>query len=556
MKERDGSKGKGGGRAWLFLPAWVAGALFAWRFRFVCDDAYISFRYARNLACGHGLRYSPGENPPVEGYSNFLWVLICALFERAGAAITLWPPLLSAACASALLFLLFDRLRRRLGAGDFPSFAATLALALFPPFAVWSTGGLATMPFALLLFLLFDRLFLAERPDGVGAGATGVLLALVRVEGGGWAAILFVLALLVRGRKGGSRPILVAAAATAVTIAAHLAWRFSYYGSITPNTLVAKGALDAVRLGRGFDYVATFLLTFLTPIALLFALPAALRRERRGIGFPAAALAFAFPVYAVLATGDFMSMGRFLVPGLPFGALLFALALADLRRSPRRNARIAAPVLAGAVIVVGALPAWNVHLVPHEARARFQFRRAQESEFEHWELTKRKAAIWSEEGRALRRYLEERPHADPRPSFVCGTIGARGYYSDVYIYDTHGLVTPEVARRPVAPDEPLQPPGHDKRVPETYFLKDRPTVFDMRIVRALKPRALLRECLAYREELRAAGLELPYLVDFAPLGETDTEGRRDYVLVWVRAPEGADPDAAWEDLRDRALKRK
>ena len=33
---------------------------------FLCDDAFISFRYARNLLEGHGLVFNPGEF--VEGY--------------------------------------------------------------------------------------------------------------------------------------------------------------------------------------------------------------------------------------------------------------------------------------------------------------------------------------------------------------------------------------------------------------------------------------------------------------------------------------------------------
>lgn len=37
------------------------------------DDAYISYRYAWNLAHGHGLVYNPGE--VVEGYTNFLWTI-------------------------------------------------------------------------------------------------------------------------------------------------------------------------------------------------------------------------------------------------------------------------------------------------------------------------------------------------------------------------------------------------------------------------------------------------------------------------------------------------
>src|SRR5262245_65923196 len=41
------------------------------------DDAFISYRYADMLVRGEGLVYNAGER--VEGYSNFLWVLIAAL---------------------------------------------------------------------------------------------------------------------------------------------------------------------------------------------------------------------------------------------------------------------------------------------------------------------------------------------------------------------------------------------------------------------------------------------------------------------------------------------
>jgi hypothetical protein len=52
---------------------------------YTSDDAYISFRYARNLGDGLGLVWNPGEH--VEGYSNFLWVMILAGAYRLGADI-------------------------------------------------------------------------------------------------------------------------------------------------------------------------------------------------------------------------------------------------------------------------------------------------------------------------------------------------------------------------------------------------------------------------------------------------------------------------------------
>src|SRR5690242_17979411 len=45
-------------------------------------DAFISMRYARNLALGHGPVFNPGER--VEGYTNFLWTLILWIPEHFG----------------------------------------------------------------------------------------------------------------------------------------------------------------------------------------------------------------------------------------------------------------------------------------------------------------------------------------------------------------------------------------------------------------------------------------------------------------------------------------
>ena len=63
------------------ISGFVIVALFgtweAWNLRFVQDDAYISFRYAENLALGRGLVWNEGER--VEGYTNFLWTVILAI---------------------------------------------------------------------------------------------------------------------------------------------------------------------------------------------------------------------------------------------------------------------------------------------------------------------------------------------------------------------------------------------------------------------------------------------------------------------------------------------
>jgi hypothetical protein len=51
-------------------------AYYARSYRVLQDDAYISLRYADNLVHGHGLTFNVGDR--VEGYSNFLWVILMA----------------------------------------------------------------------------------------------------------------------------------------------------------------------------------------------------------------------------------------------------------------------------------------------------------------------------------------------------------------------------------------------------------------------------------------------------------------------------------------------
>src|SRR5687767_9047436 len=64
----------------LVLMAWIvyrAVPLLRSAWAFTTGDAFITLRYSRHLAEGHGIVWNVGE-APVEGYSNFLFVLIGA----------------------------------------------------------------------------------------------------------------------------------------------------------------------------------------------------------------------------------------------------------------------------------------------------------------------------------------------------------------------------------------------------------------------------------------------------------------------------------------------
>lgn len=529
----------------------AVGIPYVWlthRFWFVCDDAFISFRYAQNWARGYGLRYNLGDHVPVEGYSNFLWVMVCAAFESVSANVVFWAPFVSFCCGLVLLWRLYVSLIHRLNLDRPVAFLAVFGLSCFPPFAVWGTGGLETMPFSLSLFTTFELMFLRSRrlpePDRVApaVGALwGLAASLLRPEGIVWAVLIGVGSGVTRRVSGleWRRRLGIYFAVLGSGFAVYYACRYAYYGVPLPNPMYTKVHFGPDVLLRGFRYVAIFYLTFLTSFLILPAFANSLRSRFRARALPAALMAVAVPSYAMVVGGDWMTMGRFLVPGLAFQAIVFACLLQSFWSGSRpRQALLSGAV--GIAVAVSLLPAWNIHPVPRTVRAPFRFMYSHpgfRSEYQRWVLHSSDRFVWKEVGLALRDY------ARPGDSLVVGAIGAVGYYSGLFIYDRFGLVSREVALLPRG-DGPLRSPGHDVKVSRGFFLDRHPTflVFDV-----IKSSELRERVIGQANEWRSwsPGLWRRYVPDFMPLGEgsVEKEGR---LLMVYRAIEEEPSDAIRE----------
>jgi hypothetical protein len=104
------------------------------------DDAGITFSYARNLAYGHGLVSQPGVEP-VEGYSNFLWLMLLVPFFKMHLFHPLWvPKILGITFALAAMFVTRKALVTAVGPAG--ATCAIALVALQPPFVIWSVSGL------------------------------------------------------------------------------------------------------------------------------------------------------------------------------------------------------------------------------------------------------------------------------------------------------------------------------------------------------------------------------------------------------------------------------
>lgn len=350
----------------LFALLWLS-ALAWWHRNVMMDDPWITFRYAQNLLAGHGWVFNPGE--PLEGYSNFLWVLLNLLPISLDVEPFGFARLAGWASAAAMLGLLVFGLGRPGGLLHVPRSAhAAILLASCYPLAVWSIGGLETAFHTLLVTLFaFALAGLLDRPDARRAAiAGGLLLALglSRPEGAMFAALLALVPLWHRG-KGGWTGVAVAGAVFLAGYLAYTWWRLQTFGTIIPNTVSAKvGGGPISRAWEGLGYAFGYLSG--PPSVLLLLAGLGIWRWwgallRRVPGDPEAALLAAMlavvllqGAFAVAVGGDWMPSVRFLVPGLP--ALCVAAGL-EVRRwiAPLRGV-VLFFMLAGGVLQARAEP--------------------------------------------------------------------------------------------------------------------------------------------------------------------------------------------------------
>lgn len=457
---------------WALSLALLPYLFLVQRFAFVCDDAFISYRYARNFARGKGLVYNPGVEPPVEGYSEFLWVLMIAPFEAMGIRPEVPAMAMGILSGLALVVLTVRMLARRIAPqGTWALAGGALLLGCSPTVAVWSTGGMGTMPFALAVFLLYERLLGSkDEHHGVQAALAAIACVLLRADGALFVFLLGGMALAIGAMRKDRcllRAAFTASLSAALVFAAHTAWRYGYYGDWLPNTARAKTGGSSFALFRGARYVGGFFAA-MPGLAAAALLPLAFgRRCFERPTFTALAGLLSLCAYGVWTGGDFMTFGRFLLPAVPWIVILATKAFSAIEEDGRGPL---AGVLAAACVGTTVCTAFNVHVLAHEFRAEhffFRYNGVYRTEFEQWQDMDYRADQWLTLGRAVAL------HTDPDDSLVAGAIGALGYESDRFLYDQFGLVTREVALRPTG--KRRMSPGHDKAVDRSYFDDKQPT---------------------------------------------------------------------------------
>ena len=205
------------------------------------DDAFITYRYVRNITEGQGFVYNVGQN--VLGVTCPLWALLLSLVglvlpvEHAALGLSLALYVGLALCMDKLLLGSVSRLLR---------FAVVGTLSLYYPFASVGMSGMET---PLFLFLLVSAALLWEsRPRlSVTLMAANVL---VRPEGVLILGLAVGLRLWLLRRTNGLagaiaelRSLLLDLAPAVGVLGAWTVFAMAYFGSPIPNSVIAKSSM-------------------------------------------------------------------------------------------------------------------------------------------------------------------------------------------------------------------------------------------------------------------------------------------------------------------------
>ena len=326
----------------LVLPillALISIAIKNWNVVF--DDAFITYRYAHNLAMGYGITWNPGY-PPTEGYTNFLLVLILAPAIWAGLDPLLFTRVLSFICAIAIATVFFTVARREYNCTTTVASMIAAMIFMVPATEVLCLVGLETVIYAFFLLVSFISgiAFIGQKRTGLSILFSCLLFLtmLLRPE----AALLYPvisIAYIVSaaGKEFPLKPLIAGFLVLMVLGGIYLTWKQLHFGQLLPNPFYLKASGHTFVSPDGLYSVTSFikeyaLLLFLALLSPIIALAAGRPEQIRHklVALTASAFAVVYCLFFIHVDTLMDIYGRFLYPLVPLLIMLATPILAKL----------------------------------------------------------------------------------------------------------------------------------------------------------------------------------------------------------------------------------
>ncbi|MEW6195514.1 MAG: hypothetical protein AB1521_10195 [Bacteroidota bacterium] len=441
---------------------------------FIQDDAYTSFRYAKNFAEGKGLVFNEGEK--VEGYTNFLWVLVLGIFHKMNIDLETAAQVMSLLFGVTAIWLTFFLSRLFIDYGESKIFYPLMCLlppslvSYSAPMMYWSVSGMETSLFISLTLMTIFLLWNRKKKTSFGSlfVAVSFLNSLVRPEG----MLIFILLCLFdyiairNGRYPGinynsnkylNRERAIELAVYILLIFSHIAFRLIYYGHLLPNTFYAKTDFTTEFLIRGLNYFLEFAQNNLLYGALLVLPAFAYRSAKHQIIFFYYFILTNF-IAIIFIGGDVLPIYRFFLPFLPIVFIFAIKGILSLKKLVNNKLKIAFAIITFSIIVIYGYTNYRQQLAFIIEKKSYEAG-----------LVK-KMKIYAD-------WIESSSMNHNRITVALSTIGSFSYNTDARIIDIVGLANEYIAHNPKEVkgiDEELPVLWKERRYNADYVLQQKP----------------------------------------------------------------------------------
>lgn len=435
------------------------------------DDAFITFRYARNILAGNGFVYNPGEH--ILGTTTPLYTILLTLLSLPFGGVDApfpWIAMVVNAIADGFSCILLFRLGARL---KYPlaGMATAIVWAIAPYSVTFAIGGLETSVYVVLLLSTVHSWISQRR---IQAALTGALALLTRPD-----ALLLLLPLMLDrilttlverkssrldpqngeriNNSGWTKSLWIEGLTFSLPLLVWVAFSTLYFGSPLPHSITAKAMAyrlppEAALVRLMQHYATPFLehLTFGTPwiavglVLYPFLFIAGALQILRSNRHTWTLVAYPWLYFFAFAIANPLIFRWYLTPPLPFYFFVILVGMTNViekllsglarRITPSGEpSKLRAVFLLGSAFVLLApvslsLQGWTIK--PDHGLTR----PAPEMAWYQLELLYRQAAEELAEEIAIR----------PSPAtLAAGDVGVLGYYTHARILDTVGLNSPQ-----------------------------------------------------------------------------------------------------------------
>jgi arabinofuranosyltransferase len=395
---------------------------------FFADDALISLRYADRLIQGWGLTWTNG--PPVEGYSNLMWIFLVAFLGSTGIDLVAASRILGLLGMGAVIAFVIARYMIS-GQRTAPLFGVLTGLLFFvgvAPVAVWAIGGLEQPLVAAALAGVIPLYWMAMEDGFKNRSIAFTLsfllgvLCLTRPDGPLFSMAIMTsaaLSCLLAKRRWPWSFMAIVVSMPILFYGGQLIFRLLYYGEWLPNTALVKLNPSSKHLLGGFLYVWHGLLA-LSPVsflAVLFLCIGTFYSTSRERFMPLILMTLLWLIYLVAIGGDIFPAYRHFVPII----VLFTYTVIEGTAIiwDKLHSKMPRPAILAVCLLV---------ILTLTLRSQFWNPESQRAVTERWE--------W--EGRSLGLTLKK-AFADKRPLLAVTAAGCLPYWSELPCLDMLGL---------------------------------------------------------------------------------------------------------------------